>query len=548
MARSGKKRRVVFSALVAALWLSVGVLCLEVYAAGRQLWVRKHNPFVLDREQEGDAVRVEPPAERVVADPRLAHEVPWFLPQGVPGARQRPGSRDGTGKAFVECGVPARQETDDAKKARRAVFPLLDDGDRQCFAVLFDETVAVFDGDAVLTQVYGNKTLRMALGLATQRTPGKALRRTVLRKQWQHLMRIVRRTAASGDTQQEDLPLSEEDGGIEFVSCNCLPSNSSDRPEERVFVFLWTDPIESVVTELPEDSPWEILFKKYKKNLRGAHSGMGVAIDTNNYGFRDEDVAVPKPQDLLRILCIGGSTTEEGFTSDSTYPNRLERKLRAHFPTRAIEVVNCGTSGLDTSGHLLRVADYLELEPDLIVAYMGVNDIIHRYLDMDRGQLAPWQHVLRLSRFARLHGNRLLFRLDENARQDVNRHVVQNLAALSRVFRSRGIRIALCSFAYPNTEGLSKEERDYFDYDARTYWKNKCLDLDVYVALMAVYNQELRALCERECMFYVPVAEHVTAGTKYFGDICHMMEPGIEQKAQIVFEYLKDYVRPALDR
>jgi len=90
VARSGKKRRVVFSALVAALWLSVAVLCLEVYAAGRQLWVRKHNPFVLDREQEGEAVRVEPPAERVVADPRLAHEVPWFLPQSVSGARQRP--------------------------------------------------------------------------------------------------------------------------------------------------------------------------------------------------------------------------------------------------------------------------------------------------------------------------------------------------------------------------------------------------------------------------------------------------------------------------
>jgi len=538
----------VFSALVAALWLSVAVLCLEVYAAGRQLWVRKHNPFVLDREQEGEAVRVEPPAERVVADPRLAHEVPWFLPQSVSGARQRPESRDGTGKAFVEWGVPARHETDDAKNARRAVFPLLDDGDRQCFAALFDETVAVFDGAGSLTQIYGSNGVSMALRLWTQRTLGKVIRWTVFRRQWRHLMTMVRQTAASGDTHQEDLPLSEEDGGTEFVSCYCLPSNSSDRPEERVFVFLSTDPIRSVVTELPEDSPWEIPFKKYKKNLRGAHSGMGVAIDTNNYGFRDEDVAVPKPQDVFRILCIGGSTTEEGVTSDSTYPNRLERKLRAHFPTRAIEVVNCGTSGLDSFGHRFRVADYLELEPDLIVAYMGINDIVYRYLAIEGRQLAPWQHVLRLSRFARLHANRLLFRLDEDARRDVNRVVIDNLLALARVFRSRGIRVALCSVAYPNAEGLSKEERDYFDYDARTYWRNECLNLDVYVALMAIYNRELRALCEREGMFYVPMAEHLTGGAEYFGDICHMKEAGIELKAQIFFEYLKGYIRPALER
>jgi len=537
-----------FGVLVAALWLSVAVLALEVYAAGRQLYVRKYNPFVLAGLREGRPRFVEPRAYRVSVAPRLAHEVPWFLPQTVLGTRQRPEGPDGTGKAFVEWRVPAPKETDDAKKARRAVFPLLDDGERQAFAALFDETVAVFNGDAVLTQIYGNTTLSMALRLATQRALGRALRWAVFRKQWRHLMTLVRHTAASGDTHQEDLPLSEEDGGTQFVSCYCLPSHSSDRHEQRVFVFLSTDTIDSAVTELPEDSPWEVPFRKYKKNLRHARSGLGVAIDTNNYGFRDEDVPVPKPQDVFRILCVGASTTEEGCTTDSTYPNRLERKLRAHFPTRAIEVVNCGTSGLDSSGHLFRMSDYLELEPDVIVAYIGVNDMVRRYQEVARAQLAPWQHALRLSRFARLNASRLLFRLDEDAHRDINRVVISNLLALSRVFRSRGIRIALCSVAYPNTKGLSKEERDYFDYDARTNWHHKCLSLDVYVALMAIYNQELRALCEREGIFYIPVAEHLTGGAEYFGDVCHMLAPAIELKAQIVFEYLKGYIEPALER
>jgi heterodisulfide reductase subunit A-like polyferredoxin len=51
-------------------------------------------------------------------------------------------------------------------------------------------------------------------------------------------------------------------------------------------------------------------------------------------------VIVPKPKGVLRIVCVGGSTTEEGNDTQSTYPNIMEHKLRNYFKTDKIDVVN----------------------------------------------------------------------------------------------------------------------------------------------------------------------------------------------------------------
>ena len=109
----------------------------------------------------------------------------------------------------------------------------------------------------------------------------------------------------------------------------------------------------------------------------------GYAKDDNRInalGYRGEEFPRAKPAGELRIACIGASTTYGGGLSDyrEAYPAQLEAELhrRGH---AAVRVVNAGVSGYTSweslANYLFRVSD---LEPDVVVVYHGVNDIIAR--------------------------------------------------------------------------------------------------------------------------------------------------------------------------
>lgn len=71
---------------------------------------------------------------------------------------------------------------------------------------------------------------------------------------------------------------------------------------------------------------------KYDKELGADHKSNSYNTHTslNNYGFRNkEDVFEPKPENSLRIIAIGGSTTFGYNLQDGeTFTEKLEAKLR----------------------------------------------------------------------------------------------------------------------------------------------------------------------------------------------------------------------------
>ena len=91
---------------------------------------------------------------------------------------------------------------------------------------------------------------------------------------------------------------------------------------------------------------WERPGWEYRPlaNFESTTGGQAMSIHINRHGFRGRDVEVPKPAGVLRMVCIGGSTTFDGLTDDHTYPALLEAKLRAMLDTDRIEVVNAGIS------------------------------------------------------------------------------------------------------------------------------------------------------------------------------------------------------------
>lgn len=101
---------------------------------------------------------------------------------------------------------------------------------------------------------------------------------------------------------------------------------------------------------------------------------------TNALGFRGDEIVQPKPDTEFRIVCLGGSTTFTTCEKDYTlsYPAQLEGFLRQN-GNDAVRVVNAGVAGFASWETLVNFEfRVLDLEPDLVIVYHSVNDILPR--------------------------------------------------------------------------------------------------------------------------------------------------------------------------
>ena len=103
--------------------------------------------------------------------------------------------------------------------------------------------------------------------------------------------------------------------------------------------------------------------------------------EINSLGYRGPEIVLPKPPDTYRIVSLGGSTTYGYFVDsyDKAYPHQLQLELANEYGLSNIEVVNAGVPAYSTwetsVNFMLRV---LDLEPDLVIVYHAVNDLVPR--------------------------------------------------------------------------------------------------------------------------------------------------------------------------
>ena len=92
---------------------------------------------------------------------------------------------------------------------------------------------------------------------------------------------------------------------------------------------------------------------------------------SNNFGFSDADFVVRKPDGVLRVACLGGSTTMQG------YPHHMETFLRSTNtdPTVEYEVMNFGMSAWATIHSMFNfIFNVLEFSPDYVVIHHAWNE------------------------------------------------------------------------------------------------------------------------------------------------------------------------------
>lgn len=96
----------------------------------------------------------------------------------------------------------------------------------------------------------------------------------------------------------------------------------------------------------------------------------------NALGFRGDEIVVPKPDNIYRILTLGGSTTygTSVLNYQDAYPYQLQQYLREQ-GYENVEVVNGGSGSYASYESLINLQFRgLPLQPDLVLIYHAFND------------------------------------------------------------------------------------------------------------------------------------------------------------------------------
>ncbi|HEY4966023.1 MAG TPA: SGNH/GDSL hydrolase family protein [Puia sp.] len=299
-----------------------------------------------------------------------------------------------------------------------------------------------------------------------------------------------------------------------------------------------------------------------------------IYYSRNSIGLRGDAWPV-NPENYIKIITVGGSTTECKFLSDSrTWPERLKHDLKPDHPN--IWLNNAGLDGHSSFGHLVLLKDYLvRLHPNYILFLTGINDVeLDRPADLDdqdiRGihghsvkyflkslvnytetgtlLLSLYRNYLAY-RKGLIHKERDPGQLQVGVTDSLTRmnkiafqkHYLTNyagrlkeLAAVSVLNYIKPVFItqpALFGNAVDSTTGIFMGNRMLDGYDCAMDWD-----------LLQLYNDEVRNL-RADGVAVIDLAAAMPKDSKYFYDFMHYTNAGAEKVAAILADSLRMIIK-----
>lgn len=115
-------------------------------------------------------------------------------------------------------------------------------------------------------------------------------------------------------------------------------------------------------------------FRMFGKDLYTEVDGESMIVSRHG-----ELYPLAKPPDAFRIVCMGGSTTENipSLRAGGThYPLRLQELLRERTGRGDVEVINAGHSAYSTAHSLILLElNVIHWDPDLVILSHNINDL-----------------------------------------------------------------------------------------------------------------------------------------------------------------------------
>jgi lysophospholipase L1-like esterase len=120
-------------------------------------------------------------------------------------------------------------------------------------------------------------------------------------------------------------------------------------------------------------SPWFTTFNRPAPDIAENAGPL-----TGLFNHQQAPTAAVKPDNLLRIIAIGGSTTRNQTAwrwAKTDYAAELQKRLQPSFPDHQVEVLNAGGEGFSSAHSLVNYALRLSaFQPDLIIVMHNEND------------------------------------------------------------------------------------------------------------------------------------------------------------------------------
>lgn len=283
----------------------------------------------------------------------------------------------------------------------------------------------------------------------------------------------------------------------------------------------------------------------------------------NSLGYRGREIAVPKPAGVFRIAILGGSTTYTEFVYDDakTFPAQLEQVLRTRYGHGNVEVVNAGCPGYNSWESLVNLEfRVLDLEPDLVIDYDGINDVHSRlvvpaaYKGDNSGRRTVWApplevRLMQLSVLGRIIGyhlglwhhpgvecfvraptadpgtHRSARVLGEDPRQILEQNPPnffhRNLRSLIAVARANGARVMLATAAHTPACG---------DYAGTPHYEQGYRE----------NNDVIRAVAREQQVPVFDFAGQMPQDRQWWRDGRHVNEAGARLQAELFAAFIHD--------
>ena len=283
-------------------------------------------------------------------------------------------------------------------------------------------------------------------------------------------------------------------------------------------------------------------------------------LKTNNYSFLNgtygnRDIKIPKPKNLIRINCLGGSTTQNYISFNNkifSYPLELERILKKK-TKKNIEVNNCGSGGYNSADILVRlILQLIDTRPNYIILYHAYNDI-RAYLTNNfetdyshsRKNLGEvyWKfnlgsyipdiplHFFNYIKNKILPSNHRHSLLDvvSKGKVDIKNNYKKGLATYERniqsiidICKSRKIKLFLCTFCFNLHSKVKKD-----------------LNHKLYKKIVDEENKILKKLAKENSLKLIDVANKIGKGKSNFVDTIHFSPEGMKKMATIISRSIK---------
>ncbi len=342
--------------------------------------------------------------------------------------------------------------------------------------------------------------------------------------------------------------------------------------ERRRYFVDWPIPLELFDADKPTP---RYLFKPnlrmawHGTRLEPAKPGEEVFRSTNSWGFRGPEFSIEKPAGVIRIVCLGASTTEGSHGDLETYPHFLQQELTRMFVGQKIEVLNAGYHGqlLEDLLEILRQR-VLPVKPDLVIFYEASNNII--WNEFSRGDLSCHAascaskiysgidallrrhsalYVLVAKRFGWAgHLVRPMWHeFDDTSPKPAAVRYKDVLRQIVRETLDSGSRIVLSTFVTLAHEGLTVRYEDnplVFDYLHKTLYPFSPGEIQ---RVYEYYNQRAREIATEHRVLLVDMAREFPRDSGYFPfDVIHFSPAGNKVLAGILARHLRDGVLPEL--